>query len=89
MIVTCRDEMLRSSLVILSMSRRLLLGLVDLLSFSFPRVMLACYALLTMRPLSISSAEEFVVICCGKADYDKSGWQDDFILTPDVSAVYV
>jgi hypothetical protein len=36
-----------------------------------------CYALLEMRPLSISCAEGFVVISCGKVDYDKSGWQDD------------
>jgi hypothetical protein len=33
----------------------------------------ACYALLRMRALSISSAEGFVVISCGKVDYDKSG----------------
>jgi hypothetical protein len=32
-----------------------------------------CYALLRMRPLSISCAECFVVISCGKVDYDKSG----------------
>jgi hypothetical protein len=32
-----------------------------------------CYALLRMRPLSISWAEGFVVISCGKVDYDKSG----------------
>jgi hypothetical protein len=32
-----------------------------------------CYALLTMIPLSISCAEGFVVISCGKVDYDKSG----------------
>jgi hypothetical protein len=30
------------------------------------------YALLRMRPLSISCAEGFVVISCGKVDYDKS-----------------
>jgi hypothetical protein len=36
-----------------------------------------CYALLWMRPLSISCAEVFVVISCGKVDYDKSGWSDD------------
>jgi hypothetical protein len=36
-----------------------------------------CYALLRMRPLSISCAECFVVISCGKVDYDKSGWRDD------------
>jgi hypothetical protein len=32
-----------------------------------------CYALLRMRPLSNSWAECFVVISCGKVDYDKSG----------------
>jgi hypothetical protein len=32
-----------------------------------------CYALLRMRPLSISWAECSVVISCGKIDYDKSG----------------
>jgi hypothetical protein len=32
-----------------------------------------CYALLRMRPLSISWAESSVVISCGKVDYDKSG----------------
>jgi hypothetical protein len=32
-----------------------------------------CYALLRMRPLSISCAEDFVVVSCGKVDYDKSG----------------
>jgi hypothetical protein len=32
-----------------------------------------CYALLRMRPLSISCAESCVVIFCGKIDYDKSG----------------
>jgi hypothetical protein len=32
-----------------------------------------CYALLRMRPLSISWAECSVVISCGKVDYDKSG----------------
>jgi hypothetical protein len=32
-----------------------------------------CYALLRMRPLSISCAECSVVISCGKVDYDKSG----------------
>jgi hypothetical protein len=37
----------------------------------------AFYALLRMRPLSMSSAEGFVVISCGKVDYDKSGWRDD------------
>jgi hypothetical protein len=36
-----------------------------------------CYALLRMRPLSISCAECSVVISCGKVDYDKSGWRDD------------
>jgi hypothetical protein len=36
-----------------------------------------CYALLRMRPLSISCTEGFVVISCGKVDYDKSGWRDD------------
>jgi hypothetical protein len=36
-----------------------------------------CYALLRMRPLSISCAEGFVVFSCGKVDYDKSGWRDD------------
>jgi hypothetical protein len=38
-----------------------------------------CYALLRMRPLSISCAEGFVVISCGKVDYDKSGWWDDWL----------
>jgi hypothetical protein len=33
----------------------------------------AFYALLRMRPLSISCAEAFVVISCGKVNYDKSG----------------
>jgi hypothetical protein len=33
----------------------------------------ACYALLRMRPLSISFAECSVVISCGNVDYDKSG----------------
>jgi hypothetical protein len=33
----------------------------------------ACYALLRMRPLSISCAECSVVISCGKVDYDKFG----------------
>jgi hypothetical protein len=32
-----------------------------------------CYALLRIRPLSISWAECSVVISCGKVDYDKSG----------------
>jgi hypothetical protein len=32
-----------------------------------------CYALLRMRPLSISRAECSVVISCRKVDYDKSG----------------
>jgi hypothetical protein len=36
-----------------------------------------CYALLRMRPLSISCAEGFVAISCGNVDYDKSGWRDD------------
>jgi hypothetical protein len=36
-----------------------------------------CYALLRMKTLSISCAEGFVVISCGKVDYDKSGWRDD------------
>jgi hypothetical protein len=36
-----------------------------------------CYALLRMRPLSISCAEGFVIISCGQVDYDKSGWRDD------------
>jgi hypothetical protein len=36
MIVMCKGEILRSSLVILSMSRRLLLSLVDRLSLSSP-----------------------------------------------------
>jgi hypothetical protein len=35
------------------------------------------YMLLRMRSLSISWAEGFVVISCGKVDYDKSGWRDD------------
>jgi hypothetical protein len=35
------------------------------------------YALLRMRPLSISCAEGCVVISCEKVDYDKSGWRDD------------
>jgi hypothetical protein len=34
-----------------------------------------CYALLSMRPLSIPCAECSVVISCGKVDYDKSGWR--------------
>jgi hypothetical protein len=38
-----------------------------------------CYALLRMRPLSISCAEGFVVVSCGKVDYDKSGWRDDCV----------
>jgi hypothetical protein len=37
MIVMCKSEILRSSLVILSMSRRLLLSLIDLLSLNSPR----------------------------------------------------
>jgi hypothetical protein len=37
----------------------------------------ACYALLRMRPLSISCAECCVLISCGNVDYDKSGWRDD------------
>jgi hypothetical protein len=32
-----------------------------------------CYALLRMRPLSISWAECSVVMSCAKVDYDKSG----------------
>jgi hypothetical protein len=36
-----------------------------------------CYALLRMRPLSISCAEGCVEISCGKVDDDKSGWRDD------------
>jgi hypothetical protein len=32
-----------------------------------------CYALLRIRPLSISWAECSVVISCGKVDFDKSG----------------
>jgi hypothetical protein len=36
-----------------------------------------CYASLRMRPLSISCAEGFVVISCGKVDYDKCGLLDD------------
>jgi hypothetical protein len=35
------------------------------------------YALLRLRPLSITCAEGFVVISCGKVDYDQSGWRDD------------
>jgi hypothetical protein len=46
-----------------------------------------CYALLRMRPPSISCAEGFVVIPCRKVDYDKSGWRVRF--TPDVSTVYM
>jgi hypothetical protein len=38
-----------------------------------------CYALLRMRPLSISCAEGSVVISSGKVDYDKSGWRDDCV----------
>jgi hypothetical protein len=38
---------------------------------------ITCYALLRMRPLSISCAEGCVVISCGKVDYDISGWRDD------------
>jgi hypothetical protein len=33
----------------------------------------SCYALLRMRPVSISWAECSVVLSCGKFDYDKSG----------------
>jgi hypothetical protein len=33
--------------------------------------------LLRMRPQSISYAEGFVAISCGKVDYDESGWRDD------------
>jgi hypothetical protein len=36
-----------------------------------------CYALLRMRPLSISCAEGFFVISCGNIDYVESGWRDD------------
>jgi hypothetical protein len=36
-----------------------------------------CYALLRMRPLSISCTQGFVIISCGKVDDDKSGWRDD------------
>jgi hypothetical protein len=36
-------------------------------------VLADCYALLRIRPLSISCAECSVVISCGKVDYDKSG----------------
>jgi hypothetical protein len=35
------------------------------------------YALIRMEPLSISCAEDFVVISCRKVDYDKSGWRVD------------
>jgi hypothetical protein len=45
-----------------------------------------CYALLRMRPLSISCAEGCVVVSCGKDDYDKSGRQR---LTPDVTTVCI
>jgi hypothetical protein len=38
-----------------------------------PNASTKCYALLWMRPLSISWAECSVVISCGKVDYDKSG----------------
>jgi hypothetical protein len=31
-----------------------------------------CYAFLRMRPLSISNAEDFRAIFCGKVEYDKS-----------------
>jgi hypothetical protein len=37
----------------------------------------SCYALLRMRPLSISWAGCYVVISCGKVDYDKSGKRGD------------
>jgi hypothetical protein len=36
-----------------------------------------CYALLRMRPLSISCAECSVVISCGKVDDEKSGYRGD------------
>jgi hypothetical protein len=36
------------------------------------------YELLRMRALSISYAEGFLVISCGKVDYDKSGWRSDW-----------
>jgi hypothetical protein len=36
-----------------------------------------CYALLRMRPLSISHAEDFFVISCGKVEYDKYGQLND------------
>jgi hypothetical protein len=35
-----------------------------------------CYALIRMRPLSISCADGCVVISRGKVAYDKSGWRD-------------
>jgi Zinc knuckle len=51
---------------------------INLLSVSqLANKCIMCYALLRMRPLSISCAKGFVVHSCGKGDYDKSGWRDD------------
>jgi hypothetical protein len=36
-----------------------------------------CYALLRMKPLLISYAEGFLVISCGKVEYDKSSQRND------------
>jgi hypothetical protein len=46
-------------------------------AFSLRDLMGKCYALLRMRPLSLSCAEGFVVIFCRKVDYEKSDWRDD------------
>jgi hypothetical protein len=35
-----------------------------------------CHALLRVKSLSISCAESFVVISCGKVVFDKSGQRD-------------
>jgi hypothetical protein len=52
---------------------KLLLKPVDIPEFIGDLPDALCYALLRMRPLSISWAEYSVVISCGKVDYDKSG----------------
>jgi hypothetical protein len=50
----------------------------SLLSEVSEGVVAECYALIRMRPLSKSCAESCNVISCGKVDYNKSGWRDDW-----------
>jgi hypothetical protein len=55
----------------------LALMLKDNVPVNEPLDFIKCYALLRMRPLSISCAEGFVVNSCGKVDCDKSAQQED------------